>query len=82
MTRPWTEPSSPGPLANTLPTRPMDQVDRMKVLDSGLRVYEFEHQSLYKAHFRAYTLEKGMNALIPPDVETDNIIESQISECI
>ena len=38
----------------------------VKALYCGIVVREFEHQSRYCAHFRAYTLGKVMNPLILP----------------
>ena len=36
-----------------------------KVLDSDLKISEFELQSDYYLHFQTNTLGKGMNPLIP-----------------
>ena len=38
----------------------------IKVMDYGMIVSEFEHQSRYYVHFRANTLGKDMNPLILP----------------
>ena len=38
----------------------------VKVLDCGIVVREFVLQSGYYVHFRANTLGKGINPLIPP----------------
>ena len=38
----------------------------VKALDAGIVVRQFELQSRYYVHFRAYTLGKGMNPLILP----------------
>ena len=38
----------------------------VKEIDCGLVISEFELQSRYYVHFRANTLGKGMNPLIPP----------------
>ena len=41
-------------------------VVRVKALDSGIVVHEFEPQSRYYVYFRTNTLGKGMNSLILP----------------
>ena len=38
----------------------------VKAMDCGIVVSEFVLQSRYYVHFRANTLGKGMNPLIPP----------------
>ena len=38
----------------------------VKTMDCGILVREFVFQSRYYVHFRANTLEKGMNPLILP----------------
>ena len=38
----------------------------VKAIDCGIVVSEFELRSRYYVHFRADTLEKGMNPLIFP----------------
>ena len=68
--KPW----SPGLLANTLPTRPMDWYSNIyrgcprgvmvKAMDCGIVVREFVLQSRYYVHFWANNLGKGMNPLI------------------
>ena len=52
MTRPGIEPWSPGPLANTLPTRPI--------------VDEFNLQLYYNVYFQTKTFWENMNTFIPP----------------
>ena len=77
MTRPGIEPSSLGPLANTITIMPKwvyllfssKECPRgvlVKAMDYGIVVSEFELQSRYYIHFRANTLGKGMNPLILP----------------
>ena len=39
---------------------------KVKTLDNGIVVSEFELQSLYYVHFRTNTFGKGMNPLILP----------------
>ena len=38
----------------------------VKAMDCGIVIREFELQSRYYVHFRANTLGKGMNPVIPP----------------
>ena len=40
----------------------------VKAMDCEIVVTEFEFQSRYYIHFRANTLGKGMNPIIPPQL--------------
>ena len=75
MTRPGIEPQSPRTLANTLPIRPMNQIESKStlknvtrpccimtnVLDHNSVINEFKLWSCYGIYFQTNTLEKGMN---------------------